>query len=101
MSTQNEEKIRPEENPNQGLPKELEHNNEGSSTIQVLEIMKNLIVELQVFKAGNENLKKAQEDRLEINEMLLCSIVTKRIPKNNDKEEEVNKRSSKNSSHET
>jgi hypothetical protein len=33
--------------------------------------------------------------------MLLCSILTKKIPKDNDKEEEVNKRSSKNSVHET
>jgi hypothetical protein len=101
MSAQNEEEIRPEENPNQGLPKEPGHNNEGSSTTQVLETMKNLIVELQVFKEDNEKMKKAQEDQLEINEMLLRSIVTKRIPKNNDKEEEVNKRSSKNSGHET
>jgi hypothetical protein len=33
--------------------------------------------------------------------MLLCSIVTKRSPKNNEKDEEVNKRSSKNYHHET
>jgi hypothetical protein len=46
-------------------------------------------------------VKKAREDQLEINEMFLHSIVTKRIPKNNEKEEEVNKRSSKNSGHET
>jgi hypothetical protein len=101
MSTHNEEEIRPEENPNQGLPKEPEHNSEGISATQVLETMKNLIVELQVFKADNEKMKKAQEDQLEINEMLLRSIVTKRSPKNNDKEEEVNKRSSKNFGHET
>jgi hypothetical protein len=53
--------------------------------------MKNLIVELQVFKEDNEKLKKAQEDQLEINEMLLRSIVTKNIPKENDKEEEDKK----------
>jgi hypothetical protein len=33
--------------------------------------------------------------------MLLCNIVTKKSPKDNDKEEEVNKRASKNSGHET
>jgi len=57
--------------------------------------MKNLIVELQDFKADNEKLKKVHEDQQEINEVLLCSIVTKKIPKYNDKEEEVIKRASK------
>ena len=59
MSSPNEDEIRPEENPNQGLPKELGNNNKGSSSTQVLETMKNLIVELQVFKEDNEKLKKA------------------------------------------
>jgi hypothetical protein len=59
--------------------------------------MRNLIVELQVFKADNEKLKKEHEDQQEINEVLLRSIVTKKIPKDNDKEEEVSKRASKNS----
>jgi hypothetical protein len=59
--------------------------------------MKNLIVELQVFKADNEKLKKAHKDQQEINEVLLCNILTKKIPKDNDKEEEVRKRASKNS----
>jgi hypothetical protein len=58
METQNEEEIRLEENPNQGPLKELGHNNEGISTTQILETMRNLIVELQVFKADNEKLKK-------------------------------------------
>jgi hypothetical protein len=71
MATQNEEEIRLEENPDQGPPKEPRQNNEGSSTTQVLETMRNLIMELQVFKADNEKLKKAQEDQQEINEMLL------------------------------
>jgi len=44
-------------------------------------------VELKVFKDSNEKIKKAYEDQLEINEMLLCNIVTKRRPKDNDKEE--------------
>jgi hypothetical protein len=61
--------------------------------------MKNLIVELQVFKVDNEKLKKAQEDQQEINKILLRSIVTKKSPKDNEKEEEVNKKSSKNSGH--
>ena len=59
--------------------------------------MRNLIVELQVFKADNEKLKKAQQEQQEINEALLCSIVTKRSPKDDNHEEEVNKRASKNS----
>jgi hypothetical protein len=32
--------------------------------------MRNLIVELQVFKADNEKLKKAQQEQQEINEVL-------------------------------
>jgi hypothetical protein len=87
MSAHNEEEIIFEENHNQGLPKEPRHNSEGISATQVLETMNKHIVELQVFKADNEKLKKAQEDQLEINEMLLHSIVTKKIPKDNDKEE--------------
>jgi hypothetical protein len=58
MSTQNEEEIRHEENANQELPEEPGHNNEGSSANQVFETMKNLIVELQVFKENNEKMKK-------------------------------------------
>jgi hypothetical protein len=63
--------------------------------------MMNLIVELEVFKADNEKLKKVQEDKHEINEMLLCSIATKNSPINNEIEDEVSKKSSKNSTHET
>ena len=58
-------------------------------------------MELQVFKEENEILKKSQEDQLEINEMLIRSIVTKKSPINNGMEEEVSKNSSKNSTHET
>jgi hypothetical protein len=39
MSAQNEEGDRPEGNPNQELPRDPEHNSEGSSTTQVLETM--------------------------------------------------------------
>jgi hypothetical protein len=59
--------------------------------------MRNLIVELQVFKADNEKLKKAQQEQQEINEVLLRSIVTKKIPKDDNHDEEVSKRASKNS----
>jgi hypothetical protein len=59
MSTKNEEEIRPEEKPNQGLHKEIGNNHKGNSTTQVLKTMKNLIMELQVFKVDNKKLKKA------------------------------------------
>jgi hypothetical protein len=42
-------------------------------------------------------LKKAQQEQQEINEVLLHSIVTKKIPKDDNHEEEVSKRASKNS----
>ena len=48
-----------EENPQQGPPGNLRQNSDGSSPMEVLETMRNLIVELQVFKADNEKLKKA------------------------------------------
>jgi len=64
-------------------------------------MMRNLIVELQVFNIDNEKLKKAQEYQHEINEVLLRSIATKKSPKNNEVDEEVSKKSSKYSSHET
>ena len=63
--------------------------------------MRNLIVELQVFKANNEKLKMAHQEQQEINEVLLCSIVTKKITKDDNHDEEVNKRPSKNSGPET
>jgi hypothetical protein len=97
MATQNEEEIRLEENPEKGPTREPGQNNEGSFSTQVLETMRNLIVELQVFKEDNEKLKKAQQEQQEINEVLLRSIVTKKSPKDNNQEEEVNKRASKNS----
>ena len=61
-----------------------------------METMRNLIVELQVFKEENDKLKKAQHEQQEINEVMLRSIVIKKIPKNDDHEEEVSKRASKN-----
>ena len=98
MSSRNREGGRPERNHNQELPRDPKHHNEGSSTTQVLETMRNIIVELQVFKDDNEKLEKTQEDQHAINEILLCSITTKKSPRNNEMEEEVSKKSSKNSS---
>jgi len=46
MATKNEEEIRLEENPEQGPTREPGCNSDGSSTTQVLETMRNLIVEL-------------------------------------------------------
>jgi hypothetical protein len=72
-------------------------NSDGSSPTEVLERMRNLIVELQIFKSDNEKLKKAQQEQQDINEVLLRSIVTKKNPKDNNNDEEVNKSASKNS----
>jgi hypothetical protein len=46
--------------------------------------MRNLIVELHIFKEDNEKLKKAQKEQKEINDVLLRSIVTKKIPKDDN-----------------
>jgi hypothetical protein len=46
-------------------------------------------------------LKKAQQEQQEINEVLLHSIVTKKSPKDDNHDEEVNKRASKNFGPET
>ena len=64
--------------------------------MEVLETIRNLIIELQVFKADNEKLKKAQQEQQEINEVLLHSIVTKKSPEDDNHEGEVNKRAFKN-----
>jgi len=40
--------------------------------------MRNLIVELEVFKVDNEKMKKEQREQHEINEVLLHIIVTKK-----------------------
>ena len=49
-----------EENLQQGPPGDPRQNSDGISPTKVLETMRNLIVELQVFKVDNEKLKKAQ-----------------------------------------
>ena len=59
MSVQNGEEGRPGRNNNQEHPRNWKHHDEGSSTTQVLETMRNLIVELQTFKVDIEKLKKA------------------------------------------
>jgi hypothetical protein len=59
MEAQEGVEIKVEENLQQGPPGDLRQNSDGSSPIEVLEKMRNLIVELQVFKANNEKLKKA------------------------------------------
>ena len=96
MAAQDDAKIRLDGNPEQRPPEDLRQNSDGSSPTEVLETMRNLIVELQVFKAGNEKLKKAQQEQHEINEVLLHSIVNKKIPNDNNHEEEVSKRASNN-----
>jgi hypothetical protein len=101
MAAQDDAEIRMEENLQQRPPGDPRQNSDGSSPTEVLETMRNLIVELQVFKADNEKLKKAQQEQQEINEVLLCSIVTKKIPKDDNNDEEVSKRASKNSGPET
>ena len=50
---------------------------EHSEASQVLETMRNLIIEIQSFKVDNEQLKKAQEKQQEINEILLQSLQEK------------------------
>jgi len=101
MEAQESAEIRMEGNLQQGPPGDPRQNSDGSSPMEVLETMRNLIVELQVFKADNEKLKKAQQEQKEINEVQLRSIVTKKIPKDDNHDEEVSKRASKNSGLET
>jgi hypothetical protein len=60
MAAQEGVEIWVEDNPQQGTPRDPRQNSGGSSPTEVLERMRNLIVELQVFKADNEKLKKAQ-----------------------------------------
>jgi hypothetical protein len=101
MAARDNAENRMEENPPQGPLGDTRKNSDRSSPTEVLETMRNLIIELQIFKANNEKLKKAQQEQHEINEVLLRSIVTKKIPKENNNDEEVNKRASKNSGPET
>jgi hypothetical protein len=58
MAAQDEAEIRLEGNPEQRPPEDQRQNSDGSSPTEVLETMRNLIVELQVFKEDNEKLKR-------------------------------------------
>jgi len=78
MSMQNGEEGRPEGINNQEPPRNIEHHSEGSYATQVLETTRNLIMELHIFKADNEKIKKAQEDQQEINEMVFEASEQKR-----------------------
>ena len=60
MAAQEATEMRVEENLQQGRLGDPRHNSDGSSPMEVLETMRNLIVDLQIFKADNEKLKKAQ-----------------------------------------
>jgi hypothetical protein len=59
MTAQDDAEIRMGENPQQGPPRDPRQNNDDSLPKEVLETMRNLIVELQIFKADNEKLKKS------------------------------------------
>jgi hypothetical protein len=59
MVAQEGAEITMEGNMQQGHLGDPRQNSDGSSPMEVLEIMRNLIVELQVFNADNEKLKKA------------------------------------------
>ena len=58
-------------------PRTSQLEKEHSEASQVMEMMKNLIVEIQRFKANNERLNKAQEKQQQINEILLHSLQEK------------------------
>jgi hypothetical protein len=81
MAAQNDAEIRMEGNPEQEPHGDPRKNSDGSSPTEVLETMRNLIVELQVFKADNEKLKKAQQEQQEINEVLLQQYSDQENPK--------------------
>jgi hypothetical protein len=98
MVSQDEGEIKLDGNLEKRHLEETRQNNDGSSPTKFLEMMRNLIVELQVFKVDNEKLKKEHQEQQEINEVFLRSIVTKKSPKDDNHEEEVSKRDSKNSS---
>ena len=82
MALPNENDNHPKEN-NHALPTiqpEVEHS-EGN---QVLETMIHLIGEKQIFKAKNEQLKKAQERKHEFNEICYKAYMRKTMEKINE-----------------
>jgi hypothetical protein len=72
-----------EGNPQQGPPGDPRKNSDGSSPTKVLETMR--------------NQEQEKQEQQEVNEVLLRSIVPKKIPKYDNHDEEVSKRDSKNS----
>ena len=63
MAAQEDAEVRMGENLQQGALGDPRQNSDRNSPTEVLEIMRNLIVELQIFKADNEKLKKAQQEQ--------------------------------------
>jgi len=63
MAAQEGLEIRMEGNLQQGLLGDPRQNNDGSSPMEVLETMRNLIVDLHIFKSDNEKLKKEQQEQ--------------------------------------
>jgi hypothetical protein len=59
MATHDNVENKMEGNPQQRPPGDTRQNIDGSSPTKVLETMRNLIVELKIFKADNEKSKKA------------------------------------------
>jgi len=80
MASLNENENQPEDL--EQVPPTTQPELERSEASQVLETMRHLIVEIQSYKADNEQLRKAQEKQQEINEILLQSL----HEKNNGKE---------------
>ena len=69
MASLNENENQPEDL--EQVPPTTQPELERSEASQVLETMRHLIVEIQSYKADNEQLRKAQEKQQEINEILL------------------------------
>ena len=65
MAARDNAENRMEENPQQRPPRDTRKNSDGCLPTEVLETMRNLIVELHIFKADNEKLKKAQQEQQE------------------------------------
>jgi len=61
MAAQDDIEIRLEGNPKKNPPEDPRQNSDDSSPTKVMEMMRNLIVELQVFKSDNEKMKKVQQ----------------------------------------
>ena len=88
MTSQNENEDPPEESVHS--PNTMQPEQEHFEAIQVLETMRNLIVEIQSFKAENEQLKRAQEKQQEINKILIQIL----HGKNNGKEKQTKSKKS-------